>query len=452
MKPQLVAGTRDLAPIDVFRRNYIFDTIRRVYAAYGFAPLETPAMERLDTLTGKYGDEGDTLLYKILNSGDFLKDANAEQLAERQSAKILPQIAEKGLRYDLTVPFARFVAMNRHLLPFPFKRYQIQAVWRAERNQKGRYREFFQCDADVVGSPSLLYEAELMQMFDQVFQKLGLKVIIRINNRKLLDALAQALNRKDDFLRIVTIVDKLDKIGWDGVERELKGLGLTEEEYAFLHKCLRTHSIDEAKQYLKNPRAEEGFRELQQVYDLLQGYQFSNHFEVDFTLARGLNYYTGCIFEVVVDKTAAGQEKLVMGSIASGGRYDNLTAIFDLPDVSGVGISFGADRIYDLLLELKKFPDETFNQTQLLVLSLDDESLRTAFALATRLRAAGIRTDIYPQAAKFKKQIEYANRREVPFVLIIGETERLSGNYTLKNMRTGEQFSQSIEQTIAQLT
>ncbi len=454
MKPQLVAGTRDLAPLDVFRRNYIFDTIRQIYALYGFAPLETPAMERLDTLTGKYGTEGDTLLYKLLNSGDFLKDSKAEDLAARNSAKILPQIAEKGLRYDLTVPFARFVAMNRHLLPFPFKRYQIQAVWRAERNQAGRYREFFQCDADVVGSPALVYEAELMQIFDQVFQKLGLKVIIRINNRKLLDALAQKLGRGDQFMQITTIIDKLDKIGWEGITRELgsESVGMSADQIAQLRQILSASSLDEMANALADTeRGAQGIAELRQVYALLKNYTFANRFELDPTLARGLNYYTGCIFEVVVDKTAEGQAELVMGSIASGGRYDNLTAIFGLPDVSGVGISFGADRIYDLLLKLKKFPDETFARTQALVLSLDEDSLLTGFGILTQLRAAGISADIYPQAAKFKKQLEYANRREVPFILIIGEQERTTGKFGLKNMRTGEQESLSIEEIIIRL-
>jgi histidyl-tRNA synthetase len=452
MKPQLVAGTRDLSPLEVARRNYIFDTIRNIYAIYGFQPLETPALERLDTLTGKYGTEGDTLLYKILNSGDYLSSVQDTDLIERNSNKILPKIAEKGLRYDLTVPFARFVTMNRHNIQFPFKRYQIQTVWRAERNQRGRYREFYQCDADVVGSNSLLYEAELMQIFDKVFTKLKLKVIIRFNNRKLLDALAQQIGRGEDFMQMTTIIDKLDKIGWDGVKTELAKIGIEAEQFEQVKRLLSATTLAQATEILAgNATAQKGIDEIQAVLDFNKNYQFGNRFELDFTLARGLNYYTGCIYEVVADTSAAGQEKLVMGSIASGGRYDNLTAIFGMPDVSGVGISFGADRIFDLLGELNLYPTELADQLKVLILSLDDEALPLAFDATQALRQAEIAADCYPQAAKFKKQMDYANRRDVPFIVIIGESERQTGLYGFKNMRTGEQINLSISDIIATL-
>ena len=451
-KPQLVAGTRDLAPDEVLRRNYIFDTIRKIYTLYGYEPLETPAMERIETLTGKYGTEGDTLLYKILNSGDYLSKISPEELAEGNAQKMMPKLVEKGLRYDLTVPFARFVTMNRHLLAFPFKRYQIQPVWRAERNQRGRYREFYQCDADVVGSDALIYEAELMQVFDKVFAELGLKVVIRFNNRKLLDGLAQLINRADDVVQITVIIDKLDKIGWDGVATELAKIGLSEAEFEQVKAVLTAQNLAQIAEIMGHiPAAAKGIEEIQNVLDFNKIYSFSNRFQLDFSLARGLNYYTGSIYEVVADTTAAGQEKLVMGSIASGGRYDNLTAIFGLPDVSGVGISFGADRIFDLLNDMNLYPASAISRTRVLCLSLDEAALPLAFSATLALRQAGISADCYPQAAKFKKQMDYANRRQSPFIVIIGEEERATGLLGFKNMSTGEQEKLTIEAIIARL-
>lgn len=451
-KPQLVAGTRDLAPDEVLRRNYIFDTIRKIYSLYGYEPLETPAMERIETLTGKYGTEGDTLLYKILNSGDYLSKVSPDELAEGNAQKMIPKLVEKGLRYDLTVPFARFVTMNRHTLAFPFKRYQIQPVWRAERNQRGRYREFYQCDADVVGSDALIYEAELMQIFDKVFAELGLKIIIRFNNRKLLDGLAQLINRADDFIQITVIIDKLDKIGWDGIATELAKIGLSEAEFEQVKAVLTAQNLAQIAALMGHiPVAAKGIEEIQNVLDFNKIYNFSNRFELDFSLARGLNYYTGSIYEVVADTMATGQEKLVMGSIASGGRYDNLTAIFGLPDVSGVGISFGADRIFDLLGDMNLYPASAVSRTRVLCLSLDEAALPIAFSATLALRQAGISADCYPQAAKFKKQMDYANRRQSPFIVIIGEEERATGLLGFKNMTTGEQEKLSIEAIIARL-
>jgi histidyl-tRNA synthetase len=451
-KPQLVAGTRDLAPDEVLRRNYIFDTIRKIYTLYGYEPLETPAMERIETLTGKYGTEGDTLLYKILNSGDYLSKVSSDELAEGNAHKMMPKLVEKGLRYDLTVPFARFVTMNRHTLAFPFKRYQIQPVWRAERNQRGRYREFYQCDADVVGSDALIYEAELMQIFDKVFAELGLKVVIRFNNRKLLDGLAQLINRADDVVQITVIIDKLDKIGWDGIATELAKIGLSEAEFEQVKAVLTAQNLVQIAEIMGHiPVAAKGIEEIQNVLDFNKIYSFSNRFELDFSLARGLNYYTGSIYEVVADTMAEGQEKLVMGSIASGGRYDNLTAIFGLPDVSGVGISFGADRIFDLLGDMNLYPASAVSRTRVLCLSLDEAALPIAFSATLALRQAGISADCYPQAAKFKKQMDYANRRQSPFIVIIGEEERATGLLGFKNMSTGEQEKLTIEAIIARL-
>lgn len=451
-KPQLVAGTRDLAPDEVLRRNYIFDTIRKIYTLYGYEPLETPAMERIETLTGKYGTEGDTLLYKILNSGDYLSKVSPEELAEGNAQKMMPKLVEKGLRYDLTVPFARFVTLNRHALAFPFKRYQIQPVWRAERNQRGRYREFYQCDADVVGSDALIYEAELMQVFDKVFAELGLKVVIRFNNRKLLDGLAQLINRADDVVQITVIIDKLDKIGWDGVATELAKIGLSEAKFEQVKAVLTAQNLVQIAEIMGHiPAAAKGIEEIQNVLNFNKIYSFSNRFELDFSLARGLNYYTGSIYEVVADTMAAGQEKLVMGSIASGGRYDNLTAIFGLPDVSGVGISFGADRIFDLLNDMNLYPASAVSRTRVLCLSLDEAALPLAFSATLALRQAGISADCYPQAAKFKKQMDYANRRQSPFIIIIGEEERATGLLGFKNMTTGEQEKLTIEAIIARL-
>ncbi len=452
MKPQLVAGTRDLAPLDVFKRNYIFDVIRSVYTRFGYQPIETPAMERLDTLTGKYGDEGDQLLYKLLNSGDYLKDVPVELLADKISNKALPYLAEKGLRYDLTVPFARFVVQNQHNLALPFKRYQIQPVWRAERNQKGRYREFYQCDADVVGSDSLLYEAEIVQMLDQVFAQLGLKVVIRINNRKLLDALAQYCGHPDKFQTITVIIDKLDKIGEQGVKDELVKIGVDEVSFNKIQQVLNSTTLEQLDALFAGIEiGEKGIAELRQVFAFLDGYATSNTVQLDFTLARGLSYYTGAIFEVVVDTSIESQKNIKMGSISGGGRYDNLTGIFGLPNVSGVGISFGADRIFDVLNDLNLYPTDQFSTVKVLLIHFDEASLFYGFRAIQQIRQAGIAADIYPKSVKFQKQMEYANKRQIPYIIIVGESERESGQLKLKNMRTGEQFTLSIEDIIQQL-
>lgn len=425
-KPQLVAGTRDLAPIESYRRQFIFNTLQDVFSRFGFQPLETPAMERMATLTGKYGDEGDQLLYKIQNSGEKAHEA-----------------PEKGLRYDLTVPFARFVVQNQHHLAFPFKRYQIQPVWRAERQQKGRYREFYQCDVDVIGSKSLLYEAELLQIYDQAFAKLGLKVVIRYNHRIALEALAELAGQPERFREITTALDKLDKIGWDGVEKELAKLEVNEVGFHNLKNVI-THAHDLEKLAALLPdieTANTAVRELKAVFQWLTDYKFENKVVLDLSLARGLSYYTGCIFEVVADKEAPGQENISLSSsIGGGGRYDNLTGVFGVPNMSGVGISFGADRIYDILLELNRFPEASFPTVKALLLSMDEEALQHNFRALHALRQAGIAADIYPEAAKFRKQMDYASKRAVPFVLIVGESERLANQFTLKNMQSGIQW------------
>lgn len=441
-KPSIPEGTRDFGPEVLAKRNYIFDTIRNVFLKYGFQPIETPTMEKLSTLTGKYGEEGDKLLFKILNNGDFLQKANQEALNEKNSSKLISSICERGLRYDLTVPFARYVVMHRNEITFPFKRYQIQPVWRADRPQKGRYREFYQCDADVVGAESLLHEAELVKIYDEVFSSLKLKVIIKVNNRKVLEGLAEVANISNQFMDMTIAIDKLDKIGMDGVKNELKERNIPETSIEIIEKVLGSKSLSEISKILENSEiGKKGIEELKKFHTYLDPIGTMNEVQFDVTLARGLNYYTGCIFEVVAKDTP-------MGSIGGGGRYDNLTGVFGLGGVSGVGISFGADRIYDVMETLQLFPNSANNPLQVFMTGMDEASHLFAFECAEKLRSAGIITDIYPEPAKIKKQMEYANKRNAQYVIVIGADEMQTGLLTLKNMINGNQEKMSLESII----
>jgi histidyl-tRNA synthetase len=441
-KPSVPKGTRDFLPSQVLKRNHIFSTIRSVFETYGYLPIETPTMENLTTLTGKYGEEGDRLLFKVLNNGDFLEKVNPQWLEEKNSQKLIPEISKRGLRYDLTVPFARFVVMHQNEIHFPFKRYQIQQVWRADRPQKGRYQEFYQCDVDVVGSDALMYEAELVQIYHEVFRRLDLKVQIHINNRKILYGLAEVAGITDRFVDMTVAIDKLDKIGKEGVINEMQERNISAEQ---AEKVLHLLSIKDIKElglhFKEGSEGKKGIEEVNKVFDYLNGSVDNVVFNL--SLARGLNYYTGCIFEVSVDKGA--HPDIVMGSIGGGGRYDNLTEVFGLKGVSGVGVSFGAERIYDVMEELNLFPESLEKNLNILLVALDEESHQLGFDIVSRLRKKGIACDIYPEPAKIKKQMTYANARQVPFVGIIGETERLEKNITLKNMISGEQTTVSIE-------
>jgi histidyl-tRNA synthetase len=429
MKPALAKGTRDFLPLQAKKRKYIFELIEKVFLTYGYQPLETPAMENLSTLTGKYGEEGDKLLFKILNSGDYLKDTTDEVLQEKDSAKLIPQIAEKGLRYDLTVPFARVVAMNQHLIHFPFKRYQIQNVWRADKPQRGRYREFYQCDADVVGSTSLMYEAELMQIYDQVFSQLGIAVEIQINHRALLEGLAVEAGCGEQFTAMTIALDKLDKIGDEGVKQELLKTGMQEEQATWILQKIKDKRLHE---FQFNEKSLLGYTAIQKVMQFNKNYGFQNPLKFEPCLARGLSYYTGCIFEVV--PTA-----IQMGSLGGGGRYDNLTGVFGLKNISGVGISFGADRIYDVMEEENLFPDSLSEPVKGLFMALDEESLFYCFDTAHFVRNAGIPVDVYPEVAKLQKQFGYAEKMKIPYAIIVGDEERKSQSYNLKELSTGEQ-------------
>lgn len=437
-KPSIPKGTRDFTPLEMAKRNYIFDTIRSVYALYGFRQIETPAMETLQTLLGKYGDEGDKLLFRVLNSGDFLSKVNDEQLAERNSLQLSSKICEKGLRYDLTVPFARFVVMHRDEIQFPFKRYQIQPVWRADRPQKGRYREFYQCDADVVGSDSLLNEVELIQIMDTVFKRLGIRVQIKINNRKLLTGIAEIVGEADKIVDITVAIDKLDKIGLDKVNEELRADGISEEAIAKLQPVINLSGTNEEKldamaEFLAESEIGlKGIEELRIILGTAVQCGINNELQLDLTLARGLNYYTGAIFEVKALDTP-------MGSITGGGRYDNLTGIFGMPGISGVGISFGADRIYDVLNALDLYPKDITTGTQLLFINFGDKETAYCMPIVAEARANGIRTELFPDSAKMKKQMSYANANSIPFVALAGDDEISNGVVTLKNMQTGEQ-------------
>ena len=437
-KPSIPKGTRDFGPIEMAKRNYIFDTIRSVYALYGFQQIETPAMETLQTLMGKYGEEGDKLLFKVLNSGDYLSKLSDEELAGRNSLRLASKLCEKGLRYDLTVPFARYVVMHRDELQLPFKRYQIQPVWRADRPQKGRYREFFQCDADVVGSDSLLNEVELMQIVDTVFCRFGIRVQIKINNRKILSGIAEVIGEADKIVDITVAIDKLDKIGLDNVNEELRQSGISDEAIEKLQPIISLQGTNEEKlQTIEQVLATseigvKGVEETRFILQTLEHIGLQNEIQLDLTLARGLNYYTGAIFEVKALDTP-------MGSITGGGRYDNLTGIFGMPGLSGVGISFGADRIYDVLNALDLYPKETLNTTQLLFSNFGDAETAYCLPILAKARQNGIRTEIFPDAAKMKKQMSYANAKHIPYVALTGENEIKEGKVTLKNMETGEQ-------------
>ena len=445
MKPSIPKGTRDFLPHEVRRRNYIFDVIRAHFHRYGYQPIETPVMENLSTLTGKYGEEGDRLLFKVLNNGDFLAKADADRLAAQDSDAVLPQISKRGLRYDLTVPFARYVVMHQNDLAFPFKRYAIAPVWRADRPQKGRYNEFYQCDADVVGSDSLLYEAELTQLLDDVFAKLGLRTVIRLNNRKILAGLAEIAGHADRMMDITIAIDKLDKIGEAGVEKELRERGVDDAAIGVIRQFLGARDLDTVAPLLADSETgRRGIAELQEVFGRLG--ELTNRVEFDVTLARGLNYYTGCIYEVAVDTDAHPGVK--MGSIAGGGRYADLTGIFGGRDLSGVGISFGAERIYDVLEELDLFPADASEDLEYLLVCLDEESLAHGFDLLRRLRRGGRNADLYPQAGKLGKMMKYADQRNAPRVVIIGSREAASGEYSVKHMRTGEQETLTVDQLL----
>lgn len=449
-KPSIPKGTRDFGPEEMAKRNYIFNTIREVYALYGFQQIETPAMETLQTLMGKYGEEGDKLLFKVLNSGDYFKGISDEDLMNRNALKLQTQLCEKGLRYDLTVPFARYVVMHREELQLPFKRYQIQPVWRADRPQKGRYREFYQCDADVVGSDSLLNEVELMQIVDTVFCRFGIRVQIKINNRKILSGIAEVIGESDKIVDITAAIDKLDKIGIDNVNEELRQNGLTEEAIAKLQPIISLQGTnDEKLQVIADVLSEsetglKGVEETKYILDCLKTSGLKNEIELDLTLARGLNYYTGAIFEVKALDTP-------MGSITGGGRYDNLTGIFGLPGLSGVGISFGADRIYDVLNALDLYPKEAVSATQLLFINFGETETAYCLPIVAQARQAGIRTEMYPDSAKMKKQMSYANTKGISYVALAGEQEIAAGKVTLKNMVSGEQKLITTDELIAEI-
>ncbi|OCW94872.1 histidine--tRNA ligase [Macellibacteroides sp. HH-ZS] len=446
-KPSIPKGTRDFSPVEMAKRNYIFNTIRDVYHLYGFQQIETPAMENLSTLMGKYGDEGDKLLFKILNSGDSLAGITDEELLERNPLKFAARVCEKGLRYDLTVPFARFVVQHRNELSFPFKRYQIQPVWRADRPQKGRYREFYQCDGDVVGSDSLLNEVELIQIMDEVYQRFGIRVSIKMNNRKILSGIAEIIGEADKIVDITVAIDKLDKIGLENVNAELRSKELSEEAIAKLQPIIQLSGTNREKiAVLKEVLAGsetglKGVAELEFIFDRVDLLTVKAELELDLTLARGLNYYTGAIFEV---KALDVQ----IGSITGGGRYDNLTGVFGMDGVSGVGISFGADRIFDVLNQLELYPEDSLLTTQLMFVNFGEKEEAYLLPLVASVRAAGIRTEIYPEPVKMKKQMGYADAKKIPFVALVGESEMTEGKINLKNMITGEQKPVTVHELI----
>ena len=447
-KPGIPKGTRDFSPVEMAKRNYIFNTIREVFYLYGFQQIETPSMENLSTLMGKYGEEGDKLLFKIQNSGDYFSGLTDEELLSRNAAKLASKFCEKGLRYDLTVPFARYVVMHRDEISFPFKRFQIQPVWRADRPQKGRYREFYQCDADVVGSNSLLNEVELVQMIDAVFSKFGIRVSIKINNRKILTGIAEIIGEADKIVDITVAIDKLDKIGLENVNAELASKGIPQEAIDKLQPIIMLSGTNAEKlETLKTVLAAsetglKGVEESEFILNTVARLGVKSEVELDLTLARGLNYYTGAIFEV---KALDVQ----IGSISGGGRYDNLTGVFGMDGMSGVGISFGADRIYDVLNQLDLYPKDAVNGTQLLFVNFGEGEAAYALPILQQVREAGIRAEIYPDSTKMKKQMSYANSKAIAFVAIIGENEMKEGKVTLKNMATGEQSLVSPEELIA---
>ncbi|MBR0262626.1 MAG: histidine--tRNA ligase [Prevotella sp.] len=447
-KPSIPKGTRDFSPLEMAKRNYIFDTIKQVYQLYGFQQIETPAMETLGTLMGKYGEEGDKLLFKVLNSGDFLNKVSDEELQERNALHLAAKLCEKGLRYDLTVPFARYVVMHREELQLPFKRYQMQPVWRADRPQKGRYREFWQFDGDIVGSDSLLNEVELMQIVDAVFSRFGVRVQIKINNRKILTGIAEVIGAAEKIVDITVAIDKLDKIGLENVNAELREDGLSEEQIEKLQPIISLEGTNDEKLdtiagVLKESETGlKGVEETRYILDTLKTLGLKNEIQLDLTLARGLNYYTGAIFEV---KALDVQ----IGSITGGGRYDNLTGIFGMPGISGVGISFGVDRIFDVLNALDCYPKDAVNGTQLLFINFGEKETAYCLPAVAKAREAGIRTEIFPDASKMKKQMSYANAKQIPFVVLAGENEMTEGKLTLKNMLSGEQQLVNVEELIS---
>lgn len=450
-KPSIPKGTRDFSPAEMAKRNYIFNTIKDVYALYGYQQIETPSMETLQTLMGKYGEEGDKLLFKILNSGDFIGKLPSEEFVSDNVLKLAAKICEKGLRYDLTVPFARYVVMHRDELQMPFKRYQIQPVWRADRPQKGRYREFYQCDADVVGSDSLLNEVELIQIIDTVFTKFGINVQIKVNNRKILAGIAEYIGQPDKIVDITVAIDKLDKIGVDAVNAEMLANGISEEAVSKLQPILTMSGTNKekletiAQTIATSEIGVKGVEETRFILEKVEAVGMQNELQLDLTLARGLNYYTGAIFEVKAKDVA-------IGSITGGGRYDNLTGIFGMPGLSGVGISFGADRIYDVLNTLDLYPQNTTQATQVLFINFGEAEADFCLPIATKVRAAGISVEFYPDSAKMKKQMAYANSKSIPFVVLVGENEINQGKVTLKNMIMGDQQLVSAEELIAIVT
>jgi len=446
-KPSIPKGTRDFSPTEMVRRNYIFDTIKSVFQNYGYLPIETPAMENLTTLMGKYGEEGDRLLFKILNSGDYLKKVKLSEASSEKLNEVTKAISEKGLRYDLTVPFARYVVQHRNEITFPFKRYQIQPVWRADRPQKGRYREFFQCDVDVIGSDSLLNEVELIRMVDSIFSKLNMQVVIKINNRKILSGIAEVIDAPEKLTDITTAIDKLDKIGIEKVYDELRAKGLEEETIQMLEPIINLGGNNQKKlnclrEFIgMTADGSKGIAELQTILDLLDNLNVRSEVEIDQSLARGLNYYTGAIIEVKA-------KDVNIGSVCGGGRYDNLTGVFGLPDVSGVGVSFGADRIYDVLNELNLFPAQVQNSTQVMLVNFGEKEAVYALSVLQQLQQAGIRAELYPDTTKMKKQMKYADQKSIRFVLLIGEQEMETGVLSLKDMESGEQQKLQLVQLI----
>jgi histidyl-tRNA synthetase len=446
-KPSIPKGTRDFSPTEMVKRNYIFDLIKEVFRLYGFQPIETPALENLSTLTGKYGEEGDKLLFKILNSGDFISKVSSESLAEKNSNKLTFQISEKGLRYDLTVPFARYVVQYQNDITFPFKRYQIQPVWRADRPQKGRYREFYQCDVDVIGSNSLLNEVELVQIIDNVFSRLKINTIVKINNRKILAGIAEVIGENDRIIDITVAIDKLDKIGLEKVHAELAEKGVSNSAIEKLQPilALEGNSLEKIAQLESILKSSEigikGVNEMKKLFGYLNNLVLQTEVELDLTLARGLNYYTGAIFEVKAKDAE-------MGSICGGGRYDDLTGIFGLPNVSGVGVSFGAERIYDILTQMNLFPPKSTETTKVLFVNFGEKEEAYCLPVLADLRKNGINAEIFPDKAKMQKQMNYANKKEIPFVVLAGESEIQAKSFTLKNMESGEQKSVSAEELI----
>ncbi|MBO7194048.1 MAG: histidine--tRNA ligase [Bacteroidaceae bacterium] len=444
-KPSIPKGTRDFSPIEMSRRNYIFDTIRKAFHLFGFQQIETPAMENLSTLMGKYGEEGDKLLFKIQNSGDYFNKLTDEELLSRNATKLASKFCEKGLRYDLTVPFARYVVMHREELSFPFKRYQIQPVWRADRPQKGRYREFYQCDADIIGNNSLINEVELIQLIDYVFDKLNIRVAIKLNNRKVLAGIADVIGEPEKIIDITVAIDKIDKIGLDGVIAELKSKDLSDESIEKLLPILKAQGNNEEKMQILahtlkgNATGEKGVEELQFILDTIKGIGLKSTLDIDLTLARGLNYYTGAILEVKALDVA-------IGSITGGGRYDNLTGVFGMDGMSGVGISFGADRIYDVMNQLDLYPQDAISTTKVMFVNFGDKEAARSLQIIGELRKAGISAELFPSNDKMKKQMGYANNKAIPFVAIIGEQEMTDGTIALKNMTTGEQKTVTAEE------